>query len=545
MARDRGGPTYYPVQKMPYPSFTWHVHTTLSIIVFLVPVIPFFLLLLSSRKKHWSSFSVVLLCFLSGFILTVVFGSSWWLVGRTETTMIVGPLRPPITGTLGMLAGLSHVNLTYITDNFTLNERVTWTTRPDLVQAHRTALREGWPWGLLSLTAELGGEGMAWRGTLGDGLKEAGLISSCLLLAAMYVWAVWVILFIIAPEMTACPLMLTGMLMAFSSLTYVICVRSHIPSKLMVGGKEMELHFGLSWWLTAIMGLVLTVVGCGLFLYDAKYPGYLSMHFEIDFGRESSRSFPQNWRRSQPLLAYSCEEEIFNQTYPRCRAYGNHQNSVPTHDKYKNENIEGKSFYQHTQNEITLPHESTSCTDSSQTESTPKIKYILENETRVLPEPLPVLIRSSTLAQHQEHTTLTSNPDTLRRRSPESTEQHMLPSQPATPLGVSCNPGTLPQPSTAPPSTCLGSYNPSTSHRTHGTSASPRPTFLIRSFRKSAKKLVSRDNSKLFQKASTRVTVVPSKKPKRSLSKMFYEHDVEGNLQINSTSDNLQLSTLF
>ncbi|XP_045613241.1 uncharacterized protein [Procambarus clarkii] len=531
MAREAGGPTYYPLQQLPYPAFAWHIQTALSIIVFLVPIIPFVFLLLSSRQKHWPSFIVVLLCFLTGFVLTVVFGSSWWMVGQAEVVMSVGPLRPPVGGTMGVLAGLAHVNLTYITPTFSLNEMVSWTTQMDLMLAHRRALRAGWPWGLLCLTAELGGESRAWRGSLGDGLREAGLITSSLLVAAMYVWGIWVVLFTVAPELTALPLMLTGLLMALASLTYVVCIGAHIPSKLMVSGTSMELQLGLSWWLTTVTGIILTAAGCGLFLYDAKYPGYLSLYFEMDFGTESRRLFPPSWDHTETLLAYTSPDTS-------SRGYSTfYLNSKQTSPKKV---VDNNAYYTPDENNnYQLNYNAMTYNPNQGTDVMLKENGIISfYYERTVPGPSqsfgrgPMMTNcesitqgAGSLAHHQQHTPLTNNPNTLRRRSPEVTgpSQLMLP--------LFC---TTPK-----------SHEPVNPRHSQGLSLHSRPSFLVRSGRKSFKQLMSRDNSKFSPRNYPKASLISCRKTSRFLSSSASEQVLERSQQDTIAKELMQSSTLF
>ena len=379
----------------------------------------------------------VLLCFVTGFLLMVVYGSSSWLVGKAEVNMSVGPQKPPVQGVLGVWAGLWHVNLTYETDAFTINERVDWTTRMDLVAAHKKSLSHGWPWALVSLTAELGGEGTVWRGQLGDGLRVAGLAGSTLLVAAMTVCAVWVLLFTVSPQVTARPIMLSGAIMVACSVVYVVCVSVHIPYILPVAGTKMELHLGYAWWATAALGFCLIVVGLGLLLYNKLRPGQLATVFEVDFGSPNHHLHQHTWKYSDAIFAFSEVEETYSQGYawPHVPAHFEDTYTFVDKDKVAHRKKTKKSAHhaseRQQESQTVADHQHIPCTKSSkkgslsETQMTPDRQDDVECE-----EDVAAIMSVSTLEEGQDHTSFSPPPPTLRRRSPEQAQEHQSPPSP-------------------------------------------------------------------------------------------------------------------
>lgn len=363
----------------------------------------------------------MLLCLGTGFLLTVVYGSSSWLVGEAAVNVSVGPLKPPVPGRLGVWAGLWHVNLTYDTDTIALNERVDWVTREELVQAHKKALREGWPWALVSLTAELGGEGMEWRGQLGDGIMAAGLGASALLMAAMAVWCVWVLLFTVSPQLAARPLIFTGVIMTTCSFVYVVIVNFRVPHTLMVAGTKMELHLGIAWWMSTGLGICLTLVGVGLLLYDMCRPGQLATNFELDFGSPHHRLNSPSWGCLGPLHAFTEDDDSVYSQYPWPRLPGYFNDSyVLTDDEEmarpKKIKTSERSASKLKQKMASTPHPKSS--DKKPSEALPTLE--LDNVT-------PTTI-TSTLGEGQIHTAFSHPPpETLRRRSPEQPQEQKEP----------------------------------------------------------------------------------------------------------------------
>lgn len=445
--REGGGPAYHPHQHLACPFFLWYFNITIGVLVFIFPLLACLVLLPSFRHKNWSSFLVVssgargagagrgrrggcgysrvpqvLLCLGTGFLLTVVYGSSSWLVGEAAVNVSVGPLKPPVPGRLGVWAGLWHVNLTYDTDTIDLNERVDWVTREDLVETHKKALREGWPWALVSLTAELGGEGMDWHGQLGDGIMSAGLGASALLMAAMAVWCVWVLLFTVSPQLAARPVVFTGVIMITCSFVYVVTVNYRVPHTLMVAGTKMELHLGVAWWMSAALGICLTLVGVGLLLYDMCHPGQLATNFELDFGSPLHRLNSSSWGCLGPLHAFTInDDDVYSQyPWPRLPTGCFNDSYVLTDDeemaKAKKITMSDLHASKWKQKMASTPHPESSDKEPSETLHTPE----LDNVT---PTPIP-----STLGEGQTHTSFTPPPpDTLRHRSPDQPQEQKEP----------------------------------------------------------------------------------------------------------------------
>lgn len=457
--RENGGPAYHPHQHMACPFFVWYFNFTVSTLIFIFPLVACLVLLPSFRHKNWTSFFVVsivvtctlsaraerknkkitmilgvsqvLLCLGTGFLLTVVYGSSSWLVGEAAVNVSVGPVTPPLPGKLGMWAGLWHVNLTYDTETLALNERVDWVTRKDLVEAHKKALREGWPLALVSLTAEFGGEGMDWRGLLGDGIMTAGMGSSALLVAAMGVWGVWVLLFTVSPQLAAPPLMFSGAIMTTCSLVYVIIVDLKVPHMLIVAGTKMELHLGYAWWICAVLGLCLTIVGIGLLLYDYYQPGKLATIFELDFGSPLHRLHHSSWSGPKAVHASKEADEPYSQ-YPRTRLSSCFNDFYVLSDDEETSRPPENKKSEHTIPKWKRIRNAPDCF------STPHPK---SNEKRLLSEAPQTLgedditpsLDLTTLGEEHSHTAFSPPPDTLRRRSPEQPLEQEGPPPPPLP----------------------------------------------------------------------------------------------------------------
>lgn len=252
---------------------------------------------------------------MSGLLVTLVYFSSSWVVGQTEMSASTGPRERREWGLLEVWAGLHHLHLSYVTHKTVVIENVALSSRADLAKVHRKALQGGWPWPLVSIMAELSGEGLAWDGQLGGGLIHAGALTSWLLKVVLYVWGVWVVLFFMAPQLTPVPLMLSGVLAGLATVSYAACVGSRLPPVLRVGEVLINLQLGSAWWLATSLSLTLTFAGVVLHLYDITHPGQLASTFELDFGGQVNSHDPP-WERVGPLLAYEASQDTYTQLYP-------------------------------------------------------------------------------------------------------------------------------------------------------------------------------------------------------------------------------------
>ncbi|XP_066985020.1 uncharacterized protein [Macrobrachium rosenbergii] len=308
--------------------------TALICFVFITPIIAFIILLPSFRKKHLSSVLVVILCLLTGLGTTCAYVSSSWVTGETEVKVPITPKGHPMKSLVGFWVGLWHAKITHITDDNHTTHYVTWISRAELVGIHKTALKEGWPLPLVSLTAEISGEGLAWRGVLGNAVIHAGSMTSYILIAAMYSWAVWVVILMICPELSCWPLIITGTLTAISSLHYLGCAVYYFPEYVLVEGMMTKLRFGWAWWLMGCISVILAIVGVVLTMYDHMYPGKLGAMFILDFYTESDALSGA----PELLYAYDSVVEKHSHLYPLSVnnfLYGN--------KKISNKNLLGKN----------------------------------------------------------------------------------------------------------------------------------------------------------------------------------------------------------
>ncbi|XP_068245542.1 uncharacterized protein [Palaemon carinicauda] len=312
MNREDGGPSYISNLPLSHAAALFTSDTALCCFVFIIPIIAFIILLPSFRKKHLSSVLVVILCLLSGLGTSCAYVSSSWVTGETEVKMPISPKGHPVKSLVGFWVGLWHAKLTFIYDDAHITHYVYWFSRTELMGIHTRALKEGWPLALVSLTAEISGEGRAWRGVFGNAVAHAGSMTSYILIAALYSWAVWVVILIACPELSCRPLIITGILTAISSVTYLGCALYNFPEYVLVDRKIIKLRLGWAWWVMGCMSVILAIVSVVLTLYDHMYPGKLGAMFKLDFYTKSDALSGA----PELLYAYESAGETYSHMYP-------------------------------------------------------------------------------------------------------------------------------------------------------------------------------------------------------------------------------------
>ncbi|KAK7078508.1 hypothetical protein SK128_022824 [Halocaridina rubra] len=374
MSRSEGGPSLFMDMALSYPKFFYSRDLVIICFVFGIPLVVFLVLLPSFRKKHWPSIAVVILCYLCGLGIFCSYFSSSWLTGQSTVETSLGPRKPPVKGTVGVMVGLWQANLTLTTSEKSYNYMISWSSRKDMLEIHKSSLKKGWPFPLLSLTAELSGETKAWNGALGDGLVYAGAMASHVLVAAMFTWVVWIVILLEAPELTSYPLILTSILMAFSALAYIGWSAYYIPSKFILGGRYMMLKFGWAWWVIAILSILLTIAGIIILIYDYFYPGKLAAQFRVDFYSQSVHVV----QATELLHAYENANESFSSIYPLSLSYLWHGNKCEKDqflmNKYKEKSVSVRNNETQSVHNKTVADMDTMCEDSNMT-----LQYI--NET--------------------------------------------------------------------------------------------------------------------------------------------------------------------
>lgn len=284
--RSDGGPTLYAYSNR--TSVTGDVPTITICILFLTVFLAFLTIFPGVRKERFSTFCTVTLSLLTGIVICVCnVGSSWHVADGVIRSSYRAFSSHKIDATLGVAIGLDHANVTMrvipqhnrsLDINF--NERFAWVKPTDMRQRYREALVKGLPYPILTVAEYLAldNEGFAW----GRYYRSAGYYCSIFLWSAFTSWLLMNVLLVNVPRYGAYTMTVTGLLMGFSCLIFYLLMP---PKNLDIRFEDVTLTFRLGWcfWLTLVVGCLVTVCGLIISMVDCIYPHKFSTILEVDF----------------------------------------------------------------------------------------------------------------------------------------------------------------------------------------------------------------------------------------------------------------------
>lgn len=284
--RSDGGPTLYAYSNR--TSVTGDVPTITICLLFLTIFIAFIIIFPGVRREKFSTFCTVTLSMLVGVVISVCnVGSSWHVADGVIRSSYRAFSREKIDASLGVAIGLDHANVTMqvipqynrsLDINF--NERFYWIKPTDMRGHYREALVKGLPYPILTVAEylTLDDEGFAW----GRYYRIAGYYTSITLWAAFASWVLMNILLVNVPRYGAYTMTVTGLLMELASLIFYLLMP---PTPLDIRFEDVTLTFRLGWcfWLTLVVGCLVSVSGLIVSMMDCIYPHKFSTILEVDF----------------------------------------------------------------------------------------------------------------------------------------------------------------------------------------------------------------------------------------------------------------------
>ncbi|XP_071529531.1 dual oxidase maturation factor 1-like isoform X1 [Panulirus ornatus] len=284
--RSHGGPTLYAYSNR--TSVTGDVPTITICLLFLTVFLAFIIIFPGVRKERFSTFCTVTLSLLVGTVICVCnVGSSWHVASGEIKSSYRAFSREKIHATLGVAIGLDHANITMrvipqhnrsLDINF--NERFYWIKPNDMRKNYRAALVKGLPYPILTVAEylTLDNEGFAW----GRYYRNAGYYTSIILWSSFASWLLMNILLVNVPRYGAYTMTLTGSLMGLSNLIFYLLMP---PKPLDIRFEDVTLQFHLGWcfWLTLVVGCLVTISGLVVSMVDCIYPHKFSTILEVDF----------------------------------------------------------------------------------------------------------------------------------------------------------------------------------------------------------------------------------------------------------------------
>ncbi|KAG0717953.1 Dual oxidase maturation factor 1 [Chionoecetes opilio] len=331
--RSNGGPTLYAYSNR--TSVTGDVPTITITILFLTVFLAFVTIFPGVRKERFSTFCTVTLSLLTGIVICVNrlvhsslgyftwdyitprtlkvarptsnqrlqgtyqesrerrgytvcnVGSSWHVADGVIRSSYRAFSAHKIDATLGVAIGLDHANVTLLVIpqhnrslDINFNERFGWIKPGDMRQRYKEALVRGLPYPILTVAEYLAvdNEGFAW----GRYYRSAGYYCSIFLWAAFASWLLMNVMLVNVPRYGAYTMTVTGILMSFASLIFYLLMP---PKPLDMRFENVTLTFRLGWcfWLTLVVGGLVTVCGLIISMLDCIYPHKFSTILEVDF----------------------------------------------------------------------------------------------------------------------------------------------------------------------------------------------------------------------------------------------------------------------
>jgi len=258
------------------------------ILAFLTVLLAYITILPGLRKKRFTSLCIISLSLLSG--LTIFLGKygSCWHVGQGEiNTSYKAFSKQRINAALGIRIGLVHMNVTLqvmpkddrdMDVNF--NEQFIWEKPTDMRDQYKQALVKGLPYPILTVAEhfKLNTESFGW----GFNYRSAGYYANIALTAALVSWILMNIMLVNIPRYGAYLMAVTGSLLCFSAVIYVILMPSR-PLLIRFEDTIISFHFGWCFYLVLVIGVLQASIGLVISLLDLMFPHTFSTILEVDF----------------------------------------------------------------------------------------------------------------------------------------------------------------------------------------------------------------------------------------------------------------------
>jgi len=308
--RDVPYPTLYPPRKTPVTADVLEAG-----LIFAMCIIAFSFVLIipgvRGRERLFYTIRVIVGVFILGCILLVNFGQEWEVAEIHDVpTQYRAGLAEEIHADIGLKIGLRSINITLKTNpeyiefnNGTVMERINYNERfhwdsLGFVQGrggfgpfaglfnreYRAAQLKGLPYPILWIAEyfTIDGEWIRW----GRFYRQAGWYSHVMIWLAFPLWILSLILFKMVLLYGGLFSILTGLSLICANLIYA-CVRN--PNELVIpftDEKQLDTHFGWSFWLCLFNGLLTLVIGIVVIVMDLRFNDKVATFFNFDIAQE-------------------------------------------------------------------------------------------------------------------------------------------------------------------------------------------------------------------------------------------------------------------
>ncbi|XP_043281843.1 dual oxidase maturation factor 1 [Venturia canescens] len=284
--RNDGGPTLYSYSNR--TPVTGDVNLITIFVIFCTIFTAFLIIFPGIRKEKLTTFWTVTLSLFVGTTIQVAqYGSTW----HTTSSTIVSPYsafsKQRMSAEIGGYIGLMHINITYRVyperdgpTDVEYNERFWWRSSDEMMNSFKGALHRGAPFPIVSLAEyfSLHQEGFSW----GSRYREAGHYASIMLWTSFAAWVMMNLLLMVVPRYGAYSMMVTGLWMLLTDLTYWSLLPCE-PLVAHVDGSILIFNFGWNYWLVLVAGISCFFSGLVITAIDLIFPHQFSTILEVDY----------------------------------------------------------------------------------------------------------------------------------------------------------------------------------------------------------------------------------------------------------------------
>ncbi|XP_061171546.1 dual oxidase maturation factor 1-like isoform X2 [Saccostrea echinata] len=297
--RSNGAPTYYDSDKTPFMA---DILESGLIYAFVILAFSFFIILPGIRGKEriFVFIRVTVTLFIGGVIMLTNFGYEWEVAeAKNVRTKYKAGSAGEITADIAVYMGLRGINVTLkaegenrgpFNETINYNEHFDWRWEQGRIgfgifagrfqQEFRSAQFRGTPLPVIWIAEYFifDGEGIRW----GRHYRQAGWYAHIMMWLALPLWILTIVLFFILLKYGAYFLMLTGGVMVIANILWAT-IRN--VNELLIpfsAEHKLEFHFGPSFYLNLITGLLCIVLGVVIWILDLRFPELVTNFFGVD-----------------------------------------------------------------------------------------------------------------------------------------------------------------------------------------------------------------------------------------------------------------------
>ncbi|XP_077978626.1 dual oxidase maturation factor 1-like [Glandiceps talaboti] len=293
--RDYGLPTMYPEHKTAVT-----VDIVIAGLIYAISIIAISIIIIipgvQTRERIFFTIRAIVGLIIGAAIILANFGQEWETANIVTGTQYKAFIGSEIEASIGVKIGLRSVNITLkgepvnqLGERIDYNERFNWAWDQGrqgfgpfagvLNQEFREAQWKGLPYPILWIAEyfTIDGENIRW----GRSYREAGFFTHICLWVAFPLWLLTLILFSIIIRYASYFSLLTGGVLLLSNLIYGT-LRTGPDLEIPFQHAVLRFHFGWSFWIILVTGLLCLCLGIIIWLLDYYFPVQTATFFGHD-----------------------------------------------------------------------------------------------------------------------------------------------------------------------------------------------------------------------------------------------------------------------